>query len=192
MKNRYRIHGDVTIIYIPYKDQMFETSISTTDLPRLLSNARHWNVKDYRDRSAGWRVLGRVVGDDGEVERTSLHRFIMKAPEALQVDHIDNNPLNNCRENLRLATPHQNQQNRAGAMRNSRSGVRGVSYGKMWSSKNACRYAWRAQIAFYGKQKHLGWFDSQVEAEEAVCQARAQYYEFSKEGMALAELQEAA
>jgi len=41
-----------------------------------------------------------------------MHREILNAPSNMQVDHIDNNTLNNTRENLRLATKQQNCFNR--------------------------------------------------------------------------------
>ena len=183
MKNNYLRKGEVTEIYIIRQNkEEFTTFVSTSDLPKILEFSRSWYVNSQSGPDDLFRVEGRVNSSEG-IKRISLHRFIMNAPEALEVDHIDNNPLNNVRDNLRLATPHQNQQNRTGAMRNSKSGVRGVSFSKEWG--------WRAQIAFYGKQKHLGWFKSMEAAESVVKAARARYYSFSKEGMA-AEYQEAA
>jgi len=43
-----------------------------------------------------------------EGRQVLLHRFIMQAPENMDVDHIDGNPLNNLRSNLRLCTTAEN------------------------------------------------------------------------------------
>lgn len=62
---------------------------------------------------------------------TAAHRFSYmlafgEIPEGQFVDHICHNPGCVRPDHLRLATQQQNQQNRAGANRNSKSGVRGV------------------------------------------------------------------
>ena len=186
MKNTYLTKGEVTEIYITRQSgERFISFISTVDIARVVECARSWYVNEQSGPDGLYRVEGRVNTPEG-VKRTSLHRFILEAPEDLEVDHIDNNPLNNTRSNLRLATPHQNQQNRTGAMRNSKSGIRGVYW-------NTNENKWKAQIAFFGKQKCIGYFTTVEAAEEAVKAARAKYYEFSKEGMAVtAALKEAA
>ena len=54
---------------------------------------------------------------------TSLHRFIMKTPDGLMVDHIDGDGLNNQRSNLRIVTRGQNRLN---SFDIAQSGYKGV------------------------------------------------------------------
>jgi len=79
-----------------------------------------------------------------------MHRQIMNAPKGLLVDHINNNGLNNRKNNLRLCTKAQNTLNRRPVC-NSASKYKGV-----------CRYRrlnkWQAQIMYHGKRTYLGRF----------------------------------
>ena len=58
-----------------------------------------------------------------------MHREIMSVPKGLTVDHIDGNGLNNCKNNLRLATHSEQQWNRQKNSNNT-TGYRGVYYDK--------------------------------------------------------------
>ena len=65
-----------------------------------------------------------------------MHREILGLNGTNLVDHIDGNPLNNCRENLRPATIKQNQQNRL-SVNGSSSRFVGVSWDKekkLWTA----------------------------------------------------------
>ena len=81
----------------------------------------------------------------------------------LYIDHIDGNGLNNAIGNLRLATLSQNQHNR-GLPKNSKSGLKGVSY---FSKVQR----WGAQIVVNGKHHWLGYFDEPNAAHAAYCEA---------------------
>jgi hypothetical protein len=92
-------------------------------------------------------------------QRTLLmHRLIMDAPVGLCVDHIDHDPLNNTRGNLRLATNAQNQANRQKVT--AASGYKGVAFHKP-------NGRWRAAIRHNGKNHHLGVYDTPEEASAA-------------------------
>lgn len=185
MRNRYKIDGDTTIIYAKYKKQVFEVYISTTDLPRVLARSRGWRVTPQGKGTERYRVIGSIDGLAGEIiNRVYLHRFLMNAPAGMDVDHIDNSPLNNRRDNLRVVPHWANQQNFAGANIKSKTGVRGV----YWNEHHR-KYHGFARCN--GKTKYLGFFDTTAEAEVVVKAARAEFYPFSKEGMAVRQLEAA-
>jgi hypothetical protein len=76
----------------------------------------------------------------------------------LEIDHIDNNPLNCRPDNLQYLTEDANwrKQNKKGKS----SQYRGV----FWNKK---RNKWVAQYKLKGKQYHLGLFDDELEASRA-------------------------
>ncbi len=86
-----------------------------------------------------------------------LHRLIMNFPEGLQIDHINRKPLDNRRENLRLATKQFNAMNRTEMISNT-SGFRGVSFSKL-------RKKWESYITYNRKKINLGRF---INFEDAV------------------------
>jgi len=83
-------------------------------------------------------------------------------------DHVDGNKLDNRRENLRAATPHQNSCNCGVCLRHT-SSFKGVDF-----HKPAKR--WRALIAVDGKRIHLGLFDSREQAAAAYNAASLKYH----------------
>ena len=91
----------------------------------------------------------------------AMHRFIIGAPEGLEVDHINGDGLDNRRANLRLATTSQNQANRP-VQRNNKLGVKGVIY-----APHAKNRPYAAVIRVAGKQKWIGRFATVEEASDA-------------------------
>lgn len=59
-----------------------------------------------------------------------MHRLIMNCSESSYVDHVDGNPLNNRRENLRICSQSQNNMNRNKTEGNFSSRYKGVSFDK--------------------------------------------------------------
>jgi hypothetical protein len=90
----------------------------------------------------------------------SMHRQIMGQPSQT-VDHIDRNPLNNRRSNLRLATYAEQSQNRVHP--NASSGVRGVTWHRRAGK-------WQVQHELAGSAHYLGLFS---DLEEALVVAEA-------------------
>ena len=56
---------------------------------------------------------------------TSVHRLVMHDPKGFDIDHINGDPLDNRKENLRVCTRAQNAQNRP-LRKDSASGYKGV------------------------------------------------------------------
>ena len=102
-----------------------------------------------------------------------LHRMIMGEPEGMDVDHKNVNPLDNRRENLRVATTQQNQYNKNKNKTNT-SGFKGVSFKKQ-------NQKFVAQIRIDGKNKHLGYFSTAEGAHECYKRAAIQHHgEFAR------------
>ena len=101
---------------------------------------------------------------------TYIHQLLV--PGAVQVDHKDRNPLNNKLNNLRSATPQQNQYNKSEYSTNT-SGYKGVYWDKSvnkWCSKI------RIEIFGVRKLKHLGFFATKELAAIAYNVAARRYH----------------
>lgn len=112
----------------------------------------------------------RNIGEPKNRSKELLHRIILEriigrplipGKGGEYCDHIDNNPLNNRRENLRLATPLQNSQ--YSKSRNPMSGRRGVY--------PAGKRGWKACLKIDGKLCNLGFFTDPDEAYAVICEA---------------------
>ena len=137
--------------------------IDDEDLPLVVG--LHWQAKP----GAGGKWYARHVSRTSEgFWSVYMHRLIL---DAEQVDHVNGDGLDNRRQNLRLATAHQNNRNRApgGSL-----GYKGVTL-----TKATGRY--RAVIRVEGQLKHLGYFTTPEQAALAYnSAARAFFGEFAR------------
>lgn len=105
---------------------------------------------------------------------TYVHRKIMNPPAGIEVDHINGNPLDNRRSNLRLATRAQNTRNRKKPIRGVTSQYKGVTWDKS-------RNKWLAAIGFSGRRINLGRFVLEIDAALAYDRAAIRYFgEFAR------------
>lgn len=101
-------------------------------------------------------------------KKVLIHRLIVGCPNDMIVDHIDGNPLNNRKSNLRIVTRSQNCMNRE-LHSNNTSSITGVNFHKQ-SSK------WNARIMVNNKRISLGLYDNFDDAVAARKAAEEKYF----------------
>lgn len=124
--------------------------VDDEDYPRL-SKPRWYAQKDGRTWYAGRHSQTDPAGNRHLI---LMHRAIIDLPKGMEIDHINGNGLDNRKENLRVVTKRQNQQN--------------------WHIRKTSKYPgvgwhkgkgrWQAQIRIKGKKTHLGYFTDELEA----------------------------
>lgn len=102
--------------------------------------------------------------------RTYLHKLVLPAATGCIVDHINGDPLDNRRENLRVCSIKDNIRNsRKWKTRPLTSQYKGVGY-------RGDRKIWRAYICVNRKQISLGHHKTEVEAAKAYNLAAVKYF----------------
>jgi hypothetical protein len=128
-----------------------------------------WKWCAHKRGNNSW-VACRNVSDGCNKRKTILmHRLILNTPKGMETDHKNGNELDNRRDNLRICTTAQNQQNRHLLQDGKSSLFKGVSYRKL--SKN-----WGAWIRVNGHLLNLGHFIDEVKAALAYDGAAKKYF----------------
>src|SRR3990167_818248 len=96
----------------------FKTKLDNIDYTEFSKHKWYCDSKGYASRS---------IIKDGKHTTEQLHRVIMKAQKGQEIDHIDRNSLNNCRNNLRFVSHAENMANRK-LQKNNSSGYAGVTF----------------------------------------------------------------
>lgn len=143
-----------------------EFTVDEADIPLVLQY-RWWAKKSKTTNS-----LQHYVISSGEKIR--LHRLLINPGDHEEVDHKDRNPLNNCRNNLRVSDRSQNQMNAVRDKTGSSSKFHGVGWDKS-------RSKWVARVTAYGKTPYFRRFSDEIEAAKAYDVAARKYHgEFAK------------
>lgn len=130
-----------------------------------LATSRRWRFNQY----------GYVRAGDSATTHVFLHRLILGLSngDGQIADHINGDPLDNRRGNLRLSSPLLNAQNKSPLSRGT-SRYRGVCW-----AKDTQR--WQASATADGKQHYLGQYDDELEAARVAAAFRAEHMPHSRE-----------
>lgn len=149
------------VLYDTYAEMITYDNHGNEKVRTLIDLEDVEKVKNYKwCESHGYIICNKL--------KTFLHRLIMNCPSDMVVDHINRNPLDNRKCNLRICTQQQNQTNH-GVSSNNTSGTTGVYWSK---AKNK----WNVRIQVNYKQIHLGYFDTLEEAIEVRKKAEIEYF----------------
>jgi hypothetical protein len=155
MGSWYRIENGVALIPMGgKKGKGLFAKIDVGDLALIGDHNKRWYLNGNGYVQASSKLLGKLV---------KIHRVIKHYPEKpLEVDHINQDKLDNRRVNLRIVTRSANHRNR----RSYKKGGVGSKYkGVSWHKRDQ---KWRAQIVLpNGKNKFLGYFTNEQEAARA-------------------------
>jgi hypothetical protein len=127
-------------------------------------SAHQWTNNDFQ-------VCRWVKGDNGKRKIILMHREVLKVADGQFVDHINGDPFDNRRANLRPCTHAQNMRN-SRQQRNSHQPYKGIE---------AQRGNWRARIRIDNRRLDLGTFATAEEAALAYNFAAVHYHgEFAR------------
>ena len=124
----------------------------------FIDNDDFYKIKDYK-----WSVykygINYYASTSDKNKTIYMHRLIIDPPENMDVDHINNNGLDNRKDNLRICTRAQNSRNKRKGI-SKYSDYKGVSYNKRAKS-------YIAQIKYNYNCIFLGYFKNEIEAAKA-------------------------
>ncbi len=127
--------------------------IDTEDFDRVAQHG--WCLADQFKTPGYVRAFANIKN-----KIVKLHRFILEVTDpTIEIDHIDRDPLNNTKANLRIVSRSENQANRQS---------KGYCYNKE-------KDTWEAYVQRDGKRLWREYFKTETEAKTAVKLAREEY-----------------
>lgn len=167
--NKIEYKKDYVVVYIDYKRKQYKCLVDINDY-------------EYKIKPLGTKIFMYENGycyfcvqKNGLNKKVKLHRYLMGVVEKedIIIDHINRNPLDNRRCNLRKGNTVLNTYNKDYSS-NSTSKVKGVSWNKAMQK-------WRGQVQVNGVRKYTNpfkSFESCVEVTEAL--RKEMYEEYRK------------
>lgn len=164
-KTRYEIINN----YIKFKlyDKQKREYTCLIDIEDKYLLERSWFISFSNNGNSFWITNNK---------RQKLHRIILNCPDNKIVDHINHNTLDNRKQNLRICTYLENNQNKKSAYKTSTTGIRNVYYKKS-INKYFCK------VCYKGKSHFAGYFPNTAEglklAIDSAKDLRLKYLSFS-------------
>ena len=150
IKNEVIKKDGYSVMLVKHKNLIIEVLIDNEDVEKVI-NVGSWHaIYDKTLAIPNFYLCHRDVGKPC----LKLHRFIMNCPKDKEVDHINHNTLDNRKENLKVCSHFENQQN----LRSKKSEQTGVYYR---TRRN--KSFWVANISKNGK-KYSKDFDTKENA----------------------------
>jgi hypothetical protein len=174
--NNFKIIGDTTIIYLETrKGLIYEALIDTEDLNKIKDSGLRFNAV-WKDKTRSYYVRATkycgTINGKPKYEMIYLHHLIRPLPypkNKFHVDHKNHNTLDNRKGNIEVKLRRDNYLNRKGANKNSKTGIRNVSYNKH-------KDTYIVQIQINGESTRMEEFNDPKEAEEYAIKMRQKYY----------------
>lgn len=144
------------------------TIIDLDDLERVINFPYTWFAKYNHTNEEYYVVASEYHTELQRSKQVFLHQFLTNA-NGKDVDHENNDTLDNRKSNLRVVAESNNSKNRKGKNKNNKSGYRNVSWDKRYGK-------WIVQMQIDKKNKVLGRFDDVHEAGKFAKEMRKKYY----------------
>ena len=157
-KNHYEFDEKCAYIYVTNRKE-----------PAIIDIEDYEKVEKYRwtRTTRNYTISNPII--NGKPQKIYLHRLIMGVENKktkLNVDHINGNPLDNRKSNLRFATQMQNSWNKKPSNTLGVAGVREVRNAKIWNARIIVNY----------KVIHLGNYRDINDAIKARKEEEIKYY----------------
>ena len=120
------------------------------------------------NKNGKFYVVRNITASKNKQNSIFMHRFIMKPNKGMVIDHLDGNPLNNQKKNLRICTHSENMRNRNLYVNNT-SGFKGVYWHKTTKK-------WMSYIRINKKSLYLGIYTCPIDAAKAYNDAALKYH----------------
>jgi hypothetical protein len=121
----------------------------------LIDDEDYEKIKDWKIQIDRYVVISKKEGP--LLYKATLHRYIMKCPKDLIVDHINRNPYDNRKENLRITTPSGNSRNKSKAKSLKGKNVYSKYFGVTYDKHNK---KWKASV----REVYLGKYENEIDA----------------------------
>lgn len=145
--------------------QGFEAIVDDEDYKYLSEGS--WCIQKYVTLN-NTGIMYAKASKQGKV--VTMHRYLLKPPQGVSIDHINGNGLDNRRQNLRLCSKQGNAANRPkDRIKGATSKFKGVYKPKKYNK-------WISKITVDGKSIHLGVFEDEVAAAKAYDSAALKYF----------------